>query len=102
MNCRVDGAVINSQDVTQLWFIDKINDGKDYEFANALSDLVIEDCGGVIYMKKGNWAKFQSFKIQKAPFEGFYEYYWIKLSKNQSKAVSFEGVLRCVDFDQND
>lgn len=89
MGCKVDGAVINVQDVAQLWFIDKINDGKDYELGNALSDLVIEDGGGIIYMKKGNWAKYQMFKILKAPFEGFYEYYWIKLSKNQSKALSF-------------
>ena len=102
LGCKVDGAPSDPQDVAQLWFVDKINDGKDYELGNALSDLVLEDGGGIVHMKKGNWAKYQMFKLQKAPFEGFYEYYWVKLSKNQGRALSFEGVLRCVDFDQND
>lgn len=86
---KVSGAAINPQDVPQLWYLDKINNGKDYEFANALSGFVFDESGGIIYLNKGVWGKNQMFKVEKAPYEGFYEYYWFKLSKNQSKAVSF-------------
>lgn len=63
LGSKINSGSINSQDVTQLWFIDIINNGKDYELANALSGFVFDETGQIVTLTKGNWTKTQMFKI---------------------------------------
>ena len=72
LGSKISACNIDSQDITQLWLIDKVNNGKDYELCNALSCYCLDDDYGIVYLKKGKWANSQLFKIEKAPFEGFY------------------------------
>lgn len=63
---------VNNQDISQLWYIDKVNHGKDFEIVNAVSGLVFDDNAGIINLTKGVWGKHQMFQIEKAPNGKYY------------------------------
>lgn len=100
-NSRIDCAVPNPQDLTELFFIERI-DNNDFEIVNALSGFCFDEESGEIHLKRGKQAKDQLFWIEKAPVQGFYTYWWIKTSKSSDKAVTLEGLLRYKNFDLND
>lgn len=100
-NSRVSSEVPNSQNLTQLFFIERINNDE-FEIVNALSGFCFDEESGEIHLKRGKQAKDQLFWIERAPVQGFYNYWWIKTSKTSDKALSLEGMLRYKPFDIND
>jgi hypothetical protein len=95
---RIDSAAPNPQDLTQLFFVEQVNNDE-FEFVNAVSGYCFDEESGEIRLKKGKKAKDQLFPLEKSPIPGFY---WIKTGKTTGKALALEGILRYKAHDVND
>lgn len=95
---RIDSAPRNPQELSQLFFVEQVNNDE-FEFINAISGYCFDEESGEIRLKKGKKAKDQLFPLEKSPIPG---YYWIKTGKTTGKALALEGILRYKAHDIND
>lgn len=98
---RVSSDNPNPQDITQLFFVERM-EKDEFEVTNAISGLVFDEESGEIRLKKGKQKSDQLFYLESANIPGFHHYFWFKTDTNGKKALALEGILRYDKFDLND
>jgi hypothetical protein len=79
---HVVGAVPNQNDNNQLWMIERVGLGEaEYELVNCVSTLVCTVDSKEMILRFGKQSKSQLFRVEPAPIEAFYKYFWIKNQK---------------------
>lgn len=95
---RVVGTAPNSNDLSQLWMIEKVGHGEDeFEIVNCQSNLVWDEEGDEVKLRFGKQSSDQLFKVERYQNNSF----WFKTSAKGDKAIALEGVLRHKKFDPN-